>query len=615
MLPLKTLITAAFLTASALADSQIAVYWGQNGFSGQDRLATYCQNTNMDIVLLSFLNDFPDPLNVNFANQCGGSFPDSDLLHCTYIGEDIKTCQGLGKKVLLSMGGAYGDYGFDNTQDATDFADVLWNKFGGGSDDERPFDDAVVDGFDFDIESGSDTGYAALATALKTKFAEDSSKSYYLSAAPQCPYPDAYVGDLIANVPLDYIFIQFYNNNCQVQGDFNFDVWQAFAESAPNPSVELFVGVPGAPSDQISGFVTPDQLATALDTIKCDSNFAGVSLWDASGAYQDYNSNGAFIDQVKEVLDNLDTDECNPQSTTEPPSTSEDPTSTDQTSEDPTSSDPTSEDATTSDPVSTDATTSDPVSTDATTSDPVLADPATTEDPTSSADPASTQDPAEDPITSADPVSSTGPSLETSSIFYGNSSLAAAQSTQTVADIHTTVITITSCSENKCSATPVTTGYVVVTDVNTVYTTYCPLTNEASTVAGATSAAQSTVTVTTVCHEEKCQAITKTVPVVVLPTNKGIVAVGSTTVAAAAAQPSVEVSQETETYVSGDITSTITVQVTSTLQGAVPTLASASSAAGNGTAPVYTFEGGAAADSSRVALWTTIPLLMLAALF
>ena len=40
-----------------------------------------------------------------------------------------------------------------------------------------------------------------------------------------------------------------------------------------------------------------------------------------------------------------------------------------------------------------------------------------------------------------------------------------------------TVITITSCSEHKCVATPVTTGVVVVTDIDTVYTTYCPLTN------------------------------------------------------------------------------------------------------------------------------------------
>ncbi|CAN3368710.1 cell wall protein Pga62p [Diutina catenulata] len=48
----------------------------------------------------------------------------------------------------------------------------------------------------------------------------------------------------------------------------------------------------------------------------------------------------------------------------------------------------------------------------------------------------------------------------------------------TVTDIHTTVVTITSCEDNKCNETPVTTGYQVVTEEHTVYTTYCPLTDE-----------------------------------------------------------------------------------------------------------------------------------------
>ncbi|ONH68104.1 form wall Protein 1 [Cyberlindnera fabianii] len=46
----------------------------------------------------------------------------------------------------------------------------------------------------------------------------------------------------------------------------------------------------------------------------------------------------------------------------------------------------------------------------------------------------------------------------------------------------TTVVTITSCEENKCTEVPVTTGLTVVTvtssGVVTEYTTYCPLTSE-----------------------------------------------------------------------------------------------------------------------------------------
>lgn len=46
---------------------------------------------------------------------------------------------------------------------------------------------------------------------------------------------------------------------------------------------------------------------------------------------------------------------------------------------------------------------------------------------------------------------------------------------QTETDIQTTVITINSCSNNKCAEVPVTTGLTTVTEVDTIFTTYCPL--------------------------------------------------------------------------------------------------------------------------------------------
>ncbi|KAG5420221.1 hypothetical protein I9W82_002101 [Candida metapsilosis] len=45
----------------------------------------------------------------------------------------------------------------------------------------------------------------------------------------------------------------------------------------------------------------------------------------------------------------------------------------------------------------------------------------------------------------------------------------------TETDICTTVITVTSCEENKCSEVPLTTGVTTVSEVDTIYTTYCPL--------------------------------------------------------------------------------------------------------------------------------------------
>ena len=62
--------------------------------------------------------------------------------------QDIKTCQDAGKIVLLSLGGAIGDYGFSSSSEAETFATTLWNLFGGGTSSTRPFGSSIVDGFD-----------------------------------------------------------------------------------------------------------------------------------------------------------------------------------------------------------------------------------------------------------------------------------------------------------------------------------------------------------------------------------------------------------------------------------------------------------------------------------
>ncbi|GMF02357.1 unnamed protein product [Ambrosiozyma monospora] len=174
-------ITTALLSLSAVASaSEIALYWGQ-ATSTQDRLSSYCQKGDADIFLVSFMDRFSSAsgaMDINFAGACStqGS---NGLLKCDQIAEDIKTCQGLGKKILLSLGGSSGSYGFASDSDGEGFAETLWNYFGGGSDvssSERPFGDSVVDGFDFDIEMGSDSGYAALVTKLREYFDKDSSK-------------------------------------------------------------------------------------------------------------------------------------------------------------------------------------------------------------------------------------------------------------------------------------------------------------------------------------------------------------------------------------------------------------------------------------------------------
>lgn len=313
------LITALLLVRSLVyafdnsANDNVAVYWGQDSSGSQGSLASYCQSSDADIFLLSFADGFPN-LDLNFANACSDSFDDSGLLHCSSIAADMVTCQSLGKKVLLSLGGASGSYGFNDNSQAEEFAQTLWDTFGEGSGvSERPFDSAVVDGFDFDIENNNNVGYAALVNKLRELF-KAGSKQYYISAAPQCPYPDASVGDLLANADVDFAFIQFYNNYCSVEGgSFNWDTWVNYAENiSPNSNIKLYLGLPGSAWSAGSGYISDvDVLASTIEQISSSANFGGVSFWDASTVFSNTIDGEAYVHIVKDLLENAGSDDIN----------------------------------------------------------------------------------------------------------------------------------------------------------------------------------------------------------------------------------------------------------------------------------------------------------------
>ncbi|KAF7722949.1 Chitinase 1 [Apophysomyces ossiformis] len=281
--------------ASFPKDNSVVQYWGQNsagaGANAQKPLATYCDDST-DAVIMSFVSDFNlgGLPSLNLANSCDGTyFPGSNLLTCPQVAEDIKTCQKKGKKVLLSLGGASGAYGFQNDNQAVKFADTIWNLFGKGNSKTRPFGDAVVDGFDLDIEGGGPTGYVALVKQLRKHFATDSSKSYYMTAAPQCPFPDAMLGSVISSVGFDAINVQFYNNYCSTGGNsFNMDVWDKWArETSPNKNVKILVGIPGSPSAAGSGYVPFEQLKPIIESVAAKyKSYGGISIWDASQSYR-----------------------------------------------------------------------------------------------------------------------------------------------------------------------------------------------------------------------------------------------------------------------------------------------------------------------------------------
>ncbi|KAF9446304.1 carbohydrate-binding module family 5 protein [Macrolepiota fuliginosa MF-IS2] len=274
-------ITQALAFNNSRQDN-VAVYWGQDSYGAthpndpahwQKVISEYCQDDAIDALPIAFLNVFfstggmPE---INLANTCSGNFfPGTSLSNCQFLAPNIKTCQAKGKIVTLSLGGASGSTTFTDDSQAQKFADTIWNLFLGGTSSIRPFGDAILDGVDLDIESGSSTGLAAFVTRLRTHIS-GAAKMYYVTAAPQCVYPYARLQSALDAVAFDAIYVQFYNNYCG-------DTWAK--TKSPNKSVKVYIGA------LADGSINAKTLIDiAVETRSKYSSFGGVMLWDASEA-------------------------------------------------------------------------------------------------------------------------------------------------------------------------------------------------------------------------------------------------------------------------------------------------------------------------------------------
>lgn len=175
-----------------------------------------------------------------------------------------------------------------------------------------------------DNESGTTAGMATLISTLRTKFQENQfSKSYFLSAAPQCPRPDASIPLISMQTTLDFIWVQFYNNPV-----CNLNLGQSFLTSLGSWSSDLsandtgfvnigngvtaprlFIGAPSF-SSAGSGYANASEFQNMLESVSeaSFSNFGGVMFWDGafgeeSAATDGSSTNETFMQIVKEVLD------------------------------------------------------------------------------------------------------------------------------------------------------------------------------------------------------------------------------------------------------------------------------------------------------------------------
>ncbi|KAK6508352.1 hypothetical protein TWF506_010446 [Arthrobotrys conoides] len=336
----KYIASLAVLASSAVAQTSYtggynaafknmtAVYWGQNAGASvdptkQSNLLKTCNNTNIDVIIIGFVTKFKGKAGVpilNLSNQCGNVFPYAenpknltDVLNCPDIGEMITQCQGLGKKVLLSLGGStYRDAAWKSAADARDTSNTLWAMFGPPSSYKyRPFGNATVDGFDLDFEYVANQPFTdTFAAHIKSKFALDKKRQYLLTAAPQCPQPDGALDVALTKVAFDAIFIQFYNNLCQTSTwakgksqmkntSFNFQLWENWARTnSANKNIKIFIGFLGGGVPGTTGYVNKNIAQQIVaDSLKFKS-FAGAMFWDASIL----NINTGILPAVRDVL-------------------------------------------------------------------------------------------------------------------------------------------------------------------------------------------------------------------------------------------------------------------------------------------------------------------------
>ncbi|KAI2611557.1 glycoside hydrolase family 18 protein [Hypoxylon fragiforme] len=309
---------AALAGYNAGATDNIAIYWGQNsaGISNADKsqksLAEYCANTDVDIIPIAFLAKF-NPMEIDLTNM------DDD----ENMGQEIASCQQAGKTVLLSIGGSMFTQGPSSQQHAQLLADQVWGMFGpkgnAGNSITRPFGDAVVDGFDLDIEAvlPNIAPFAARLRENIDKANSGGSRKFYLSAAPQCPFPDVNNEAILHGdnaIAFDFVMVQFYNNPvCDIrvfavgsdpkEAGFNMAQWDEWARSSKNPNMKVFLGIPGGPtavtSTEKASYKAPNMLAPIVAYSKSFSSFGGVMIWDMSQVYANDGFLAAIANDVK----------------------------------------------------------------------------------------------------------------------------------------------------------------------------------------------------------------------------------------------------------------------------------------------------------------------------
>ncbi|XP_020232093.1 acidic endochitinase [Cajanus cajan] len=293
---LLALATLSFTTTSNAADCSgagaISVYWGQRP-SDQDEstLQSACETGNYKIVILESLivHDDGTTPELNLAGHCGSS-----TNPCTKLQPEIEYCQQKGIKVILSIGQdrptlKTGNRHYRSAEAAQELATYLLENYLSGK--AGPLGNVALDGIDIaDVADGDNLKWDEVVTAIN---ASTTARKIYLSASPQCVYPDYYLGKAIETGLFDYIWVEFFNPNpdcIYANNDASklLSAWNTWTKNVPSSSI--FLGL--AASEDVVGYVAPEVVVSEiLPSVKLASNYGGVMIWDRySDKQSDYST-------------------------------------------------------------------------------------------------------------------------------------------------------------------------------------------------------------------------------------------------------------------------------------------------------------------------------------
>ncbi|KAF8530245.1 glycoside hydrolase superfamily [Hysterangium stoloniferum] len=217
----------------------------------QKNLSFYCADASVDVLPMAFLNTFFDKCglpSIDFSNICS--------------------------KGTNAWGALVWGANFTSASQATNFADLIWNLFLGGTSNTRPFGSSVLDGIHPDIETGSTLYFDSVIRQIQSH-AANANKMHW-------------------NVPItDITFL------LRRSADFRIRIWEQYWIRR-NSIWFTFNSVPLLQTATLpSSYVNTNAIITIIQQTKTTySSFRGVILWDASLAY----NNGRLDSVVKACL-------------------------------------------------------------------------------------------------------------------------------------------------------------------------------------------------------------------------------------------------------------------------------------------------------------------------